>query len=99
MVDNHPLISSSAIVSCIHLYSFNRDLVKRWTTDLQPNGPMTRYHALSLLFLIRQNDRMATIKLLQKYIDSLASLPTYAACLLIRGYAKLVSDDPQATKS
>ncbi|CAD6891270.1 unnamed protein product [Tilletia laevis] len=76
-----------------------------------PQGPqtiastsfMTQYHALGLLYLIRQGDRMAISKLIQqlgsggggssaKTASALRS--PYAICMLVRFAARLAEEDP-----
>ncbi|KAK0532698.1 coatomer subunit gamma [Tilletia horrida] len=63
---------------------------------------MTQYHALGLLYLIRQGDRMAISKLIQqlgsgggssaKTASALRS--PYAICMLVRFAARLAEEDP-----
>ncbi|KAL9938250.1 hypothetical protein V8E36_002873 [Tilletia maclaganii] len=63
---------------------------------------MTQYHALGLLYLIRQGDRMAISKLIQqlgtgggsssKTASALRS--PYALCMLVRFAARLAEEDP-----
>ena len=59
---------------------------------------ITQYHALGLLYLIRQQDRMAVTKMIQqlggKGMGSAFRNPM-ALCMLIRYAAKVVEDDPK----
>jgi len=57
---------------------------------------ITQYHALGLLYLIRQGDRMAVTKLVQNMgSTSKATLRSpFAVCMLVRYAAKVAEDDP-----
>ena len=74
----------------------------------QPSGPQTipsssyatQYHALGLLYLIRQQDRMAITKMIQQFgggkTGSGTSLKNpMALCMLIRYTAKVIEEDPK----
>ncbi|SCV71073.1 BQ2448_3835 [Microbotryum intermedium] len=65
---------------------------------VQSASAITQYHALGLLYLIRQGDRMATIKMIQQLSGSKGmggSLRSpYAICMLIRFAAKVMEEDP-----
>jgi len=92
IVDRNPSVSSAALVSALCLYnSASKDIVKRWTNEVQEainsKGVITQYHAIALLFQIKQNDRMSITKLVQTYSKGLKS--TYAHCMLVR-YAVVV---------
>ncbi|CAG8444222.1 9166_t:CDS:10 [Diversispora eburnea] len=65
---------------------------------------ITQYHALGLLYLIRQHDRMAVTKLIQQLAGSRSSFGSsnsvlrnsFAYCLLIRYAAKILDEDPNS---
>ncbi|CDZ96709.1 coatomer subunit gamma [Phaffia rhodozyma] len=65
---------------------------------------ITQYHALGLLFLIRQGDRMAVTKMVQQLAGgkggSVASLlrNPMAVCMLIRMAGKVMDEDPNVHK-
>lgn len=74
----------------------------------QPSGPqtlpstsnITQYHALGLLFLIRQQDRMAVTKMIQQLGGGKSGSGTtlknsMALCMLIRYAAKVMEEDPK----
>lgn len=74
----------------------------------QPSGPqtlpstsnITQYHALGLLFLIRQQDRMAITKMIQQLGGGKSGSGTtlknsMALCMLIRYAAKVMEEDPK----
>lgn len=64
---------------------------------------ISQYHALGLLYLIRQHDRMAVTKLIQQLAGSRSSFGSsnsvlrnpFAYCLLIRYAAKILDEDPK----
>lgn len=63
---------------------------------------ITQYHALGLLYLIRQSDRMAITKLIQQLGTggrgsggSPVLRSPYALCMLIRFAAKVLDEDPK----
>jgi coatomer protein complex subunit gamma len=60
---------------------------------------ITQYHALGLLYLIRQQDRMAVTKMIQQLGGGKSGAGTslknpMALCMLIRYAAKVMEDDP-----
>jgi coatomer protein complex subunit gamma len=61
---------------------------------------ITQYHALGLLYLIRQQDRMAIIKMIQQLGGGKSGAGTtlrnpMALCMLIRYAAKVMEEDPK----
>jgi len=61
---------------------------------------ITQYHALGLLYLIRQQDRMAVTKMIQQLGGGKSGAGTtlknpMALCMLIRYAAKVMEDDPK----
>lgn len=68
---------------------------------VQSTSYITQYHALGLLYLIRQQDRMAITKMIQqlgggKSGSSVTSLKNpMALCMLIRYAAKIIEEDPK----
>lgn len=61
---------------------------------------ITQYHALGLLYLIRQHDRMAVTKMIQqlgggKTTSSAVLKNPMALCMLIRYAAKIIEEDPK----
>lgn len=74
----------------------------------QPSGPqtipstsyVTQYHALGLLYSIRQQDRMAVTKMIQQLGGGKSGAGTtlknpMALCMLIRFAAKVIEEDPK----
>ncbi|EIN14417.1 coatomer gamma subunit [Punctularia strigosozonata HHB-11173 SS5] len=64
---------------------------------------ITQYHAVGLLYLIRQQDRMAVTKMIQQMgggrSSSGATLKNpMALCMLIRYAAKIMEDDPNSQR-
>jgi coatomer protein complex subunit gamma len=66
IVDRNALVASSALVSGIHLIKTNPDIVRRWVNEVQEavnsSHDMVQYHAVALLYQIRQHDRLAVSK-------------------------------------
>lgn len=146
IVDKTPSVSSAALVSSYHLFKVAKDIIRRWTNEVQEaahtkssvsssfasaassymssfgsssssssqsqavisNSNCTQYHALGLLYLLRQHDRMAVAKLVQTFSGtksgggflgggggSSSPLKNPAAiCLLIRYACKVMEEDP-----
>ncbi|KAL7417416.1 adaptin N terminal region-domain-containing protein [Mrakia frigida] len=71
---------------------------------VQSSSHVTQYHALGLLFLIRQGDRMAVTKMIQQLSGgkggSAASVlrNPMAVCMLIRYAGKVMEEDPNVHK-
>ncbi|KAF9566654.1 coatomer subunit gamma [Mortierella alpina] len=68
------------------------------------NSNIVQYHALGLLYAIRQKDRMAVNKLVQNYAaksgmsGSVLRSP-FAQCLLVRYACKVMEEDPSSTRA
>jgi coatomer protein complex subunit gamma len=61
---------------------------------------ITQYHALGLLYLIRQQDRMAVTKMIQQFGGGKGGSGStlknsMAICMLVRFAAKIIEDDPK----
>ncbi|KAI8884905.1 Coatomer, gamma subunit [Backusella circina FSU 941] len=69
---------------------------------VQSTSNIAQYHALGLLYLIRQQDRMAVTKLVQTFSEGSrggATLKNPAAvCIVIRYACKVMEEDPGSTK-
>jgi coatomer protein complex subunit gamma len=104
MVDSTAAVSAGALVSSYHLYFDAKDIVKRWVNEIQ--GTLTnkktsasgkshqlflQYHAIGLLYQIRQTDKMALIKLIQTYKNT--SCNQYALCMISRYAGKIAEDE------
>ncbi|KAF8323388.1 Coatomer, gamma subunit [Clavulina sp. PMI_390] len=64
---------------------------------------VTQYHALGLLYVIRQQDRMAVIRMIQQLGGGKSGAGTtlknpMALCMLIRYAAKVMEEDPNVSK-
>lgn len=68
IVDKNPLVSSSALISGIHLFRKSPDIIRRWVNEVQEalNSPheMVQYHALSLIYSIKKHDKLAISKVI-----------------------------------
>lgn len=66
---------------------------------VQSTSSITQYHALGLLYLIRQGDRMAVTKMIQQLSGNKGASGVlrspYAICMLIRFAAKVMEEDPK----
>lgn len=66
---------------------------------VQSSSSITQYHALGLLYLIRQGDRMAVTKMIQQLSGNKGASGVlrspYAVCMLIRFAAKVMEEDPK----
>ncbi|CAI5712794.1 unnamed protein product [Hyaloperonospora brassicae] len=95
IVDRNALVASSALVSGIHLIKSNPEIVRRWVNEVQEavnsTHDMVQYHGVSLLYQIRQHDKLAVSKfIVQLQKTNLRS--NLATCLLIRYTAALLRE-------
>lgn len=86
IVDKSPAIASAALASAYHLMQVCPEVIRRWSNEIQEAvstpRPMVQYHAIGLLYHIRQNDRLAILKLIQKLTQS-PLRSNYANCLMV----------------
>ncbi|XP_060100449.1 coatomer subunit gamma-2 [Heteronotia binoei] len=98
IVDKVPSVSSSALVSSLHLMKINYDVVKRWINEAQEaassDNVMVQYHALGLLYHLRKNDRLAVSKMLNKFTKS-GLKSQFAYCMLIRIASRLLKESEE----
>lgn len=91
-------MSSAALVSSLHLMQKNHEVVKRWVNEVQQassaKNQMVQYHALGVLYHIKQKDRLAVSKLVSTLMNGSGMRSPYATCLLIRYAAKSMVEDP-----
>ncbi|GAA5882162.1 hypothetical protein JCM16303_002256 [Sporobolomyces ruberrimus] len=70
--------------------------------QMQSSSAIVQYHALGLLYLIRQGDRMAVTKMIQQLSATKGSSGVLrspnAICMLIRFAAKVMEDDPNVQR-
>lgn len=96
IVDKVPSVSSSALVSSLHLLKTSFDVVKRWVNEAQEaassDNIMVQYHALGLLYHVRKNDRLSVNKMLSKFMRHGLKSP-FAYCMLIRVASKLLEEE------
>lgn len=98
IVDRNPVVASAALVSGQQLIMHNKgDVVRRWVNEvtqaLDHKSSMVQYHALSLLYLIKQHDRLAVAKLVQSMTRHGVRSPL-ATVLLIRYVARIIAEEP-----
>ncbi|KNC53775.1 coatomer subunit gamma-1 [Thecamonas trahens ATCC 50062] len=98
IVDKNTYVASAALVSAMHLMGENKDIVKRWVSQvneaLKSRAVMVQYHALGLLYKIKQQDRLAVTRLVQTLTKQSTLRCPYATCLLIRLASHVIADDP-----
>ena len=87
IVDKNAFVASSALMSGLRLFIPCPDVVRRWINEVQEavnsTSDMVQYHALSLLYKIKQHDRLAVSKIVQQLSRGSLRSPL-ATCLLIR---------------
>ncbi|GAA5889804.1 hypothetical protein JCM5296_002346 [Sporobolomyces johnsonii] len=70
---------------------------------MQSSSSIVQYHALGLLYLIRQGDRMAVTKMIQQLSGAKGSggvlRSPFAICMLIRFAAKVMEEDPNVQRA
>jgi coatomer protein complex subunit gamma len=102
IVDKNALVASSALVSGIHLMKTSGSIVRRWVNEVQEalnsQSETVQYHALSLLYQIKCQDKLAVSKLVSQLSRGSLRSPL-AMCLLIRYTSALLDDDMSATNS
>lgn len=102
IVDRNALVSSSALVSGLHLMRANPDVVRRWVNEVQTavtsEESMVQFHALGLLYAIKQHDKQAVSKMVSQLSRTPLRSPL-AVILLIRYTTGLLGggDVPAAT--
>lgn len=100
IVDRNPVVASSALVSGQQLIMHGKgESVRRWVNEvtqaLDHRSPMVQYHALALLYLIKQHDRLAVSKLVQGMTRQGVRSPM-ATVLLIRYVARIIAEEPRS---
>ena len=103
IVDKNHAVSSSALVSSLYLFSSSpssRDIIKRWSNEvneaISSKGVITQYHALGLMFQIKQHDKMSLQKLISLlFKQGLKS--SFALCMLVRYSVILIESDLSST--
>lgn len=70
IVDRNALVASSALVSGIHLIKSNPEIVRRWVNEVQEavnsQNDMVQYHGVALMYQIRQHDKLAVSKVINR---------------------------------
>ena len=96
IVDKYPSVSSAALVSSLHLYHINREVIKRCVNEVQEamkwTSSIVQYHALGLMYTIKQSDKMAIFKLIQTLSRTPMRSPL-ATCMLIRYTGKAIEEE------
>jgi coatomer protein complex subunit gamma len=96
IVDKNAFVASSALMSGLRLFSSCPEVVRRWVNEVQEavgsSSDMVQYHALSLVFKIKQHDRLAVSKIVQQLSKGSLRSPL-ATCLLIRYTSSMLHED------
>jgi len=102
IVDRNAFVASSALMSGLRLFLNCPEVVRRWINEVQEavnsSSEMVQYHALSLLYKIKQHDRLAVSKIVQQLSKGSLRSPL-ATCLLIRYTSNLLHEDMNATNA
>lgn len=96
IVDKDPYVSSSALVSTYHLFKKSPDIVRRWMNEIQEashSRSFVQYHALGVLYAIRQHDPMAVTKLIHSFIKAPSKM-SLTHCFLIRIASRILAQQP-----
>jgi len=102
IVDRNAFVASSALMSGLRLFKPCPEIVRRWINEVQEavnsSSDMVQYHALSLLYKIKQHDRLAVSKIVQQLSKGSLRSPL-ATCLLIRYTSNLLHEDMNSTNA
>jgi len=95
IVDKAPVVASAALVSGIHILKENSDIVKRWGSEVQDavqsRNPMVQFHSVALMYMLKNNDRLAISKLVSSLTRGNVRSPL-AQCLIVRCVAQVIAD-------
>lgn len=96
IVDKNAFVASSALMSGLRLFDTCPEVVRRWINEVQEavnsSSDMVQYHSLSLLYKIKQHDRLAVSKTVTQLTKGTLRSPL-ATCLLIRYTSSLLHED------
>lgn len=102
IVDRNAFVASSALMAGLQLFRTCPDIVRRWINEVQEAvssvNEMVQFHALSLLYKIKQHDRLAVSKTVQQLSKGSLRSPL-ATCLLIRYTSSLLREDTTSTNA
>jgi coatomer subunit gamma len=102
IVDRNAFVASSALMAGLRLFNNCPEVVRRWINEVQEavnsSADMVQYHALSLLYKIKQHDRLAVSKIVQQLSKGSLRSPL-ATCLLIRYTSNLLHEDMSSTNA
>lgn len=102
IVDRNAFVASSALMAGMRLFGTCPEVVRRWINEVQESvnssADMVQFHALSLLYKIKQHDRLAVSKTVQQLSKGSLRSPL-ATCLLIRYTCTLLREDANGTNA
>jgi coatomer protein complex subunit gamma len=106
IVDSSSLVSSSALVAASYLYDSHADcaiIVRRWITEAteatNSSNEMVQFHAMQLLYQIKQHDKLGVTKLVSQFSTRNTLRSPLALVLLVRYTAKLLNDEANTGRS
>jgi len=106
IVDASGQVSSSALVSATHLFNSSPEcaaVVRRWISETQEatssSNEMVQFHAIQLLYQIKQHDKLAVNKLVTQFSQRNTLRSPLALVLLVRYTSKLLQDDAAEGRS
>ncbi|KAF1743839.1 hypothetical protein MXB_5527, partial [Myxobolus squamalis] len=88
IVDRNNGIATAALVSSLRFNSVNPDFIKRWLNEIgeicKNDSYISQYHAFGLMYMIKQHERLALVKLVAKYSHtSFKIIPCAILCIRI----------------
>lgn len=100
IVDSSGQVSSSALVSALHLFTSSPEcaaVVRRWISETQEatssSNEMVQFHAMQLLYQIKAHDRLGVSKLVSQFSQRNSLRSPLALVLLVRYTSKLLHDE------
>lgn len=100
IVDASGQVSSSALVSATHLFNSSQEcaaVVRRWISETQEatssGNEMVQFHAIQLLYQIKQHDRLGVTKLVTQFSQRNTLRSPLALVMLVRYTNKLIHDE------
>lgn len=103
IVDKQPLVASAALVAGMKLMKTSPEVVRRWVNEINQaatdkSAQMVQYHALSLLYSIKKQDKLAVSKLVAQLSRTQLKSPL-AQCLLIRYTVTVMAESQQQERA
>jgi len=99
LVDKNPFIMASTLCAGQNMFKIAPDVIRRWLAEIQEalnsKSRMVQYHALALLYRVKQHDKLAISKVVTALARSQqTSHSPMAQCLHIRLTANVLATTP-----